>query len=77
MSEDCIQCGIGIRTCSAKNIKSENNTLKWDKKCQDCMVCVQSCTNKAIYFNAKTKNKKRYRNPNISKTKLFYWRRIE
>ena len=31
-----------------------------------------NCTNKAIYFNVKTKNKKSYKNPNISK-KLNYF----
>jgi ferredoxin len=76
VSEDCIQCGICVRTCPAKNIKLEGNMLKWDKKCQDCMACVQSCPKKAIYFNARTKNRRRYRNPNISKTELFYWRQI-
>jgi len=73
VNEDCIQCGICIRTCPAKNIKLENNMLKWNKKCQDCMSCVQSCPHKAIYFNQRTRNKRRYRNPNISKTELFYW----
>ena len=73
LDKDCIQCGICIRTCPAKNIKLDNNILKWDKKCQDCMACVQSCPNKSIYFNARTKNRRRYRNPNISKSELFYW----
>lgn len=73
VSEDCIQCGICVRTCPAKNIKLDGKVLKWDRKCQDCMACVQSCPHNAIYFNAKTKNKKRYINPNISKTELFYW----
>lgn len=73
VSEDCVLCGICIRTCPAKNIKLEGKVLKWDKKCQDCMACVQSCPHKAIYFNEKTKDKRRYRNPNISKTELFYW----
>ena len=73
VNKDCSRCGICIRTCPAKNIKLENNMLKWDEKCQDCMACVQSCPHKAIYFNRKTINKKRYRNPNISNSELFYW----
>ena len=73
VSEDCNRCGICIRTCPAKNISLEGNMLKWDKKCQDCMACVQSCPQKAIYFNGRTKNKRRYRNPNISRNELFYW----
>lgn len=73
VNENCIQCGICIRTCPAKNIKLQNNKLKWDKKCQDCMACVQSCPHKAIYFNSRTKNKRRYRNPNVSTSELFYW----
>ena len=73
VSSDCIQCGICIKICPAKNIELEDNVIKWNEKCQDCMACVQSCPSKAIYFNSRTKSKKRYRNPNISLTELFYW----
>jgi len=73
VNEDCVQCGICVKVCPTKNIKLENNMLKWDKKCQDCMACVQSCPQRAIYFNQRTRNKRRYKNPNISKTELFYW----
>lgn len=73
VSKDCTKCGICIRTCPAKNIILEGKVLKWNGNCQDCMACVQSCPHKAIYFNRRTKNKRRYRNPNISKTELFYW----
>lgn len=70
---DCAQCGICIRICPAKNIRFEGNAIKWSNKCEDCMACVQACPNKAIYFNLKTRNKRRYRNPNILKEELFYW----
>lgn len=70
---DCTQCGICIRICPAKNIRLESNAIKWGNKCEDCMACVQVCPNKAIYFNLKTRNKRRYRNPNILSEELFYW----
>lgn len=73
VSSDCTKCGICMKICPAKNIELEDNVIKWNKKCQDCMACVQSCPSKAIYFNSRTKNKKRYRNPNISLTELFHW----
>lgn len=73
VSSDCIKCEICVRTCPAKNIKLQDNKLEWGRNCQDCMACVQSCPNKAIYFNIRTKEKRRYRNPNISKDELYYW----
>lgn len=72
-NNDCIQCGICIKVCPAKNIKLEDKVIRWGEKCQDCMACIQSCSKKAIYFNGKTKNRRRYKNPNISLEELFYW----
>lgn len=73
VNSGCTKCGICIKTCPAKNIKFENNILKWGNKCEDCMACVQGCPNKAIYFSLKTPSKRRYRNPNILRNELFYW----
>jgi ferredoxin len=72
-NNNCIQCGICIKVCPAKNIKLEDKVIRWDKKCKDCMACIQSCPKKAIYFNGKTKNRRRYKNPNISLEELLYW----
>ena len=73
ISNDCIQCGICVKVCPSKNIKLDGVAIKWGEKCQDCMACVQSCPKKAIYFSEKTKNRRRYKNPNISTEELFYW----
>lgn len=72
-SNDCIKCGVCLKACPSQNIKLDGKLIKWGEKCQDCMACVQSCPHKAIYFNKKTESKRRYRNPNISKSELFYW----
>lgn len=70
----CIGCGICEKTCPAGNIKLENGIPIWSNRCEDCMACVQHCPKKAIYFNSKTINKKRYINPNIKVNELFYKR---
>lgn len=72
-SDDCIQCGVCMKVCPSKNIELDGKSIKWGEKCQDCMACVQSCPKKAIYFSEKAKNRRRYRNPNISIEELFYW----
>jgi ferredoxin len=73
ISDDCIQCGICVKVCPSQNVELDGELIKWGEKCQDCMACVQNCPKKAIYFSRKTKNRRRYRNPNISVEELFYW----
>ena len=67
----CAQCGICEKTCPSRNIKLENGRPKWLDRCQDCMACVQHCPKKAIYFNSRTINKRRYINPNIKLDELI------
>jgi len=70
----CNGCGICEKTCPARNISIVNNKPTWSDKCEDCMACVQHCPQKAIYFNSKTINKKRYINKNIELKELLYKR---
>lgn len=71
VSNLCVGCGICEKTCPSRNIKLENDKPKWSNKCQDCMACVQHCPKKAIFFNSKTIDKKRYINPNIELNELI------
>ena len=72
VNSSCNGCGICEKTCPARNISLENGKPIWAKKCEDCMACVQHCPKKAIYFNSKTINKKRYINRNIELKELLY-----
>jgi len=72
VSDLCNGCGICEKTCPARNIKLENDKPIWSNKCEDCMACVQHCPSKAIYFNSKTINKRRYINRNIELKELLY-----
>jgi len=74
VSSSCVGCGICEKTCPARNIRLENGKPIWESKCEDCMACVQHCPEKAIYFNSKTINKRRYINPNIKLNELLYKR---
>ncbi len=73
----CIGCGICEETCPAGNIKLKSGIPIWSNKCEDCMACVQHCPKKAIYFNSRTINKKRYINPNIKLEELLSKKRIK
>jgi len=72
VNNNCIGCGVCEKTCPSRNIRLEEGKPIWSNKCQDCMACVQHCSKKAIYFNAKTIQRERYINPNIKMNELLY-----
>lgn len=45
---NCKQCGICIRQCPVKAIKSIDNRPYWGFSCESCMKCMNSCPNRAI-----------------------------
>lgn len=71
VSNSCIGCGTCEKTCPTRNIKLKEGKPVWSNKCGDCMACVQHCPKKAIYFNSRTINKRRYINPNIKLKELL------
>lgn len=72
VSISCTSCEICERCCPTKNIIMNEGKPEWGQRCEDCMGCVQNCPQKAIYFNARTAAKRRYKNPNVSRSELLY-----
>jgi ferredoxin len=66
ISENCIGCGICSRVCSVRNIEIINKKPVFKHTCEQCMACIHLCPSKAINYNAKTQNKKRYINPDVT-----------
>ncbi len=47
-SADCDNCGLCIRTCPVKAIKTVDNRPFWTFNCESCMHCMSNCPKRAI-----------------------------
>lgn len=52
-NEDCIKCMQCINNCPTKNIKLENNKIKFGFNCMLCTRCIHNCPVHAIEYNKK------------------------
>jgi len=64
-SDSCNSCKLCVSRCSVNNITMIRNKPKWNHKCQMCFSCINSCPTKAIDYQARTKKRNRYLNPNV------------
>lgn len=64
--EKCNACGICTKVCPAQNIVIAGGKPFWRNHCEQCFACIQWCPEDAIQYGKNTKNKKRYRHPEIS-----------
>ena len=47
-SADCDNCGLCIKSCPVKAIKTADNRPFWTFKCESCMRCMSNCPKRAI-----------------------------
>lgn len=47
-SINCDNCGLCVKQCPVKAIKTINNRPYWTHKCESCMKCMNTCPKKAI-----------------------------
>ncbi len=47
-SANCNNCGLCIKECPVKAVKTVNNRPYWTFNCESCMKCMNSCPEKAI-----------------------------
>lgn len=47
-SNYCDNCGVCVKQCPVKAIKTINDRPYWTFKCESCMKCMNSCPRKAI-----------------------------
>jgi Pyruvate/2-oxoacid:ferredoxin oxidoreductase delta subunit len=63
--EHCTRCGTCSRVCPVQNIIMVEEKPEWQHHCQLCMACLNLCPEKAIQWTEKTKNRGRYRHPDL------------
>ena len=56
----CSGCGLCERICPVRNIRLTDNRPEWLHHCEHCMACIHHCSEKAIQYGEKTKNRRRY-----------------
>ncbi|MCL2109680.1 MAG: EFR1 family ferrodoxin [Oscillospiraceae bacterium] len=71
VDEKCTGCGECEKICPVSNIILVENKPKWQHHCEHCVACIHWCPSEAIQYGAKTKGRRRYRNPYIGIDELI------
>jgi ferredoxin len=66
VSENCNGCGICSKVCPVKNIEIIESRPVFKHTCEQCMACIHLCPSKAINYEDKTQNRRRYINPDVT-----------
>lgn len=61
--EKCVQCGVCIKQCPAKNISMTRDSISFAAHCYMCMRCINQCPCEAIQIGKGTVNKFRWKGP--------------
>ncbi len=64
--ESCNGCGLCARVCPAGNIRLESGRPVWQRRCEQCLACIQWCPQQAVQYSQKTAGKLRYHHPAVS-----------
>ncbi len=56
----CTSCGICEKDCPAGTIYMSEGKPSWNKKCYQCLKCINGCPEEAIQYGSKTIGRKRY-----------------
>ena len=58
--EKCTGCSLCAKMCPASTITIIDGHPIWNKKCYQCLRCINNCPQIAIQYGEKTKNMGRY-----------------
>lgn len=65
VDDSCTSCGICKKVCPVDNISFQDGKPHWNNSCEQCLACLHWCPEKAVQYNNKTENVKRYHHPEI------------
>lgn len=65
VSDECVGCGICESVCPVKNISMKDGKPAFGQECQQCMACIQWCPKRAIDYEGKVSNRRRYHHPEV------------
>jgi MinD superfamily P-loop ATPase len=66
VDEKCNGCGICKAVCPSGNIDLPEERPAWQHHCEQCLACIQWCSQEAIQFGKKTPRYKRYHHPEVT-----------
>lgn len=73
VTDQCTGCKICVHTCPRDliSLNKENKPVWNGETCEMCFSCINLCPQKAIENGKTTKNKNRYKNPEIKRIELL------
>lgn len=62
-NDDCISCGLCVRSCPNQNIAMRGGMPVWSINCCSCLACYHACPRHAVTYGRATRRKGQYRFP--------------
>ena len=62
-NDDCISCGLCVRSCPNQNISMRGGMPVWSINCCSCLACYHTCPRHAVTYGRITRHKGQYRFP--------------
>lgn len=67
VSDECIGCGLCVKSCPLNNIKLVDGKPVWGDSCTHCVACINRCPKQAIEYGKMSLGKPRYVCPEYKK----------
>jgi ferredoxin len=68
VSDVCTGCATCVQICPMHNVTIANGRPEFGASCARCFACLQWCPAGAIDYKSITQGRKRYHNPNVSRS---------